>query len=249
MDLNLTGKVIVATGAASGIGRATAELLIEEGAAVIGLDQSAEGPPGCEMIQLNLGDDDACADAADRILRHHKMVNGLINCAGRNDVVGLQAGPQQFRRSVDVSLTHYYTMVHHLRSALIAGRGAIVNVASKTALTGQGGTSGYAAAKAGQLGLTREWAVELAPFGVRVNAVLPAEVMTPMYAEWLTNFEDGETMRTGIENSVPLGQRMTTPAEIASTVVFLISDRSSHTTGQWIHVDGGYIHLDRRLTQ
>ena len=140
-------------------------------------------------------------------------------------------------------------MTHLCRAALIKSRGSIVNVASKTALTGQGGTSGYVAAKAAQLGLTREWALELAPHGVRVNAVLPAEVMTPMYAEWLSNFEDGEGLRASIEGAIPLGKRMTTPVEIASTVAFLLSGRSSHTTGQWVHVDGGYIHLDRRMTQ
>ncbi|MFZ9132707.1 MAG: SDR family oxidoreductase, partial [Gemmobacter sp.] len=121
--------------------------------------------------------------------------------------------------------------------------------ASKTALTGQGGTSGYVAAKAAQLGLTREWAAELAPHGVRVNAILPAEVMTPMYADWLATLADPAGARAAIEASIPLGQRMTAAEEIAATAVFLLSPRSGHTTGQWLFVDGGYVHLDRRLTR
>src|SRR5690606_6607519 len=116
---------------------------------------------------------------------------------------------------------------------------------SKTALTGQGQTSAYVAAKAAQLGLTREWAAALAPYGVRVNAILPAEVMTPMYEAWLQSFPDPVEARARIEARIPLGQRMTSAEEIAAMAVFLISARSGHTTGQWLFVDGGYVHLDR----
>ncbi|MGA1269208.1 MAG: SDR family oxidoreductase, partial [Gemmobacter sp.] len=162
---------------------------------------------------------------------------------------GLGGGPAAFRASVLGNLGHNYTLAHLCRDALIAARGAIVNIASKTALTGQGGTSGYVAAKAAQLGLTREWAAELAPHGVRVNAILPAEVMTPMYADWLATLDDPAGARAAIEASIPLGQRMTAAEEIAATAVFLLSPRSGHTTGQWLFVDGGYVHLDRRLTR
>ena len=117
-----------------------------------------------------------------------------------------------------------------------------------TALTGQGRTSGYVAAKAGLLGLTREWAAALAPHGVRVNAVLPAEVLTPMYERWVQSQPDPASAIRRIADRVPLGRRMTTADEIADLVVFLVSDRSSHTTGQWLHPDGGYVHLDRVLT-
>ena len=137
---------------------------------------------------------------------------------------------------------------HLCRADLIAARGAILNVASKTALTGQGGTSAYVAAKAAQLGLTREWAADLAPHGVRVNAIVPAEVMTPMYERWLSTLPDPDSQRRAIEATIPLGLRMTTAAEMAATAVFLLSDKASHTTGQWLFVDGGYVHLDRRLT-
>jgi L-fucose dehydrogenase len=96
--------------------------------------------------------------------------------------------------------------------------------------------------------LTREWAVELLPYGIRVNAVIPAEVMTPLYEKWLKTFPNPDEKLKGITAKIPLGKRMTLDDEIASTVVFLLSPKSGHTTGQWLFVDGGYVHLDRAIT-
>lgn len=244
MDLGLAGKVVLVTGGASGIGAAVVAGLNAEGARPIVLDRDA-GEGG---IRLDLADDAACASAVTRVLAGHGRIDGLVNCAGTNDGVGLGAGPAAFRASLDRNLVHYYTLAHLCREALVAARGAIVNVASKTALTGQGGTSAYVAAKAAQLGLTREWAADLAPHGVRVNAVVPAEVFTPMYDRWLSTLPDPIGAREDIELQIPLGRRMTTAEEMADTVLFLLSERASHTTGQWLFVDGGYVHLDRRLT-
>src|SRR5690348_13600656 len=175
-------------------------------------------------------------------------IDALVNNAGFNDKVGLEAGsPAAFQRSVESGLMHYYSMTHYALPALKAVRGVVVNISSKTAVTGQGGTSGYIAAKAAQLGLTREWACELLPYGIRVNAVVPAEVTTPQYQDWLAKQPDPEAARKAIADKVPLERRFTTPEEIANTVVFLLSPRSSHTTGQYVFVDGGYTHLDRAL--
>jgi L-fucose dehydrogenase len=253
MDLRLQDKVVIVTGGGSGIGAAVSEVLAEEGAIPVILTRRAPdaawlaGLHRADVVLADLSDDEQCRRAVSDIRARHGRIDGLVNNAGANDSIGLEAGPQAFRDSLDRNLVHYYTLVHLLADDLRATRGAIVNVSSKTALTGQGATSAYVAAKAAQLGLTREWAAAFLPDGVRVNAVIPAEVMTPLYANWLKTFEDPEERLAVITRRIPLGQRMTTPREIADTVVFLLSPRSSHTTGQWLFPDGGYTHLDRAI--
>jgi L-fucose dehydrogenase len=257
MDLGLTGKIIIVTGGASGIGAAISEALAQEGAIPVIfarrdpdpalLDRILAASPQAGWIQVELSDDAQCRAAVEATLARWGRIDGLVNNAGANDSIGLEAGPDAFRASLERNLIHYYTLAHLTLPQLKANRGAIVNISSKTAITGQGNTSAYVAAKAAQLGLTREWAAALAADGVRVNAVIPAEVMTPLYRNWLDTFDDPESRLAQIVQHVPLGQRMTTAAEIAATVVFLLSDKSGHTTGQWVYVDGGYTHLDRAL--
>ena len=257
MDLGLTGKIIIVTGGASGIGAAISEGLAQEGAVPVIfarrtpdpalLDRVTTASPLAGWVQVELSDDAQCRAATKATLARWGRIDGLVNNAGANDSIGLDAGPDAFRASLERNLIHYYTLAHLTLPQLRANQGAIVNISSKTAITGQGNTSAYVAAKAAQLGLTREWAAALAGDGVRVNAVIPAEVMTPLYHNWLETFDDPQARLAEIVQHVPLGQRMTEPAEIAATVVFLLSDRSSHTTGQWVYVDGGYTHLDRAL--
>jgi L-fucose dehydrogenase len=257
MDLHLQDKVVIVTGGGSGIGGAISRQLAQEGAVPVIFGRSALEAdferglkalcPRFGFFQLDLVDEAACTEAVAHTAAQFGCIDALVNNAGANDSVGLDAGRAAFIRSLEANLIHCYTMAHLCVEHIKARRGAIVNISSKTALTGQGGTSGYVAAKAAQLGLTREWAASLAPFGVRVNAVLPAEVMTPLYRTWLQTRPDPEAALAGITARIPLGQRMTTDAEIADTVVFLLSDRASHTTGQWLHPDGGYVHLDRAL--
>ena len=246
MDMGLAGKVVIVTGGASGIGAAIVDALTSEGAVPVTFDINADG--GTDCLRLDLADDVACMNCVAAVRDRHGRIDALVNCAGTNDGVGLDQGPEAFRASLNRNLVHCFTLAHLCRADLIAARGAILNVASKTALTGQGGTSAYVAAKAAQLGLTREWAADLAPHGVRVNAIVPAEVMTPMYERWLSTLLDPDAQCRAIEATIPLGRRMTTAAEMAATAVFLLSDKASHTTGQWLFVDGGYVHLDRRLT-
>lgn len=253
MDLHLRDKVVIVTGGGSGIGAAVSEVLAEEGAIPVILTRRAPdaawlaGVAGADVVLADLSDDDQCRRAVAEIRARHGRIDGLVNNAGANDSVGIKAGPEAFRQSLDRNLVHYFTLVHLLADDLRATRGAIVNVASKTALTGQGGTSAYVAAKAAQLGLTREWAAEFLKDGIRVNAVIPAEVMTPLYANWLKTFDNPDQHLAAITRRIPLGHRMTIPREIADTVVFLLSSRSSHTTGQWLFPDGGYTHLDRAI--
>ena len=175
-------------------------------------------------------------------------IDGLVNNAGVNDGVGLENGSyEKFLQSLHGNLIHYYLLAHHALPYLKESKGSIVNIGSKTAETGQGGTSAYAAANGGRNALTREWAVELLKYGIRVNAVIVAECYTPMYDEWIKTLPNPEETLQKIRKKIPLGNRMTTAEEIANMVVFLLSKRSSHTTGQLVHVDGGYVHLDRAL--
>jgi L-fucose dehydrogenase len=258
MDLHLKDKVVIVTGGASGIGAAISLTLAQEGAvpvilgkspmpAEFGLQLQATGAQHL-FIQLELSDEAACGAAVAQVVRDLGRIDGLVNNAGINDSVGLEAGRDAFVGSLERNLIHYYVMAHYCVPHLRTSRGAIVNVSSKTAITGQGNTSGYCAAKGAQLSLTREWAASLLDDGVRVNAVIPAEVMTPLYARWINSFDNAPAKLDAITRKIPLGHRMTTSQEIARTCVFLLSDASSHTTGQWVFVDGGYTHLDRALS-
>lgn len=258
MNLFLQDKVIIVTGGGSGIGAAISNLLAEEGAIPViitntppeemWLAQLRQLQPKAETVIVDLCDEDNCRLAVATVQQQFGRIDGLVNNAGVNDGVGLDAGRTAFVASLEKNLIHYYQMTHFCQSALEQSQGAIVNIASKTALSGQGGTSGYCAAKGAILALTREWAVSLRVSGVRVNAVVPAEVMTPLYKRWIATFPDPEQALDNITQRIPLGQRMTTPEEIANTVVFLLSSRASHTTGEWLSVDGGYLHLDRALS-
>jgi L-fucose dehydrogenase len=254
MDLKLRDKVVVVTGGAKGIGEAIVRGSAAEGAIPVIIDRDAEaaarlqtalltGGAQSEVIVAEISPPEACAKAVNQTLGKFGRIDGV------NDKVGLEHGsPENFVVSLSRNLIHYYAFAHYALPALKKTRGSIVNISSKTAVTGQGGTSGYVGSKAAILGLTREWAAELLPYGIRVNAMVPAEVNTPLYKQWLSTFPDPEKKLAEIVSKIPLGRRMTTPEEIAAMVLFLISEQASHITAQHVFVDAGYTHLDRALT-
>jgi L-fucose dehydrogenase len=256
MDLKLKDKVVLITGGAKGIGAAIVRAAAAEGAIPVIVDRD---PDAAKQLQAELSLSDpmiaelssaeGCYSSVLKAVESFGRIDALVNNAGVNDKVGLEHGsPEQYVQSLGRNLLHYYNMAHYALPHLKKSRGCIVNISSKTALTGQGGTSGYASSKGAILALTREWAAELLDYGIRVNAIVPAEVMTPLYRQWLDTFSSPHEKLKTILAKIPLEKRMTTPDEIAAMVVFLISARAGHITGQHIFVDGGYVHLDRALT-
>ena len=260
MDLRLNDHVVLITGGGKGIGAAITRASVREGAIPVVVDKDQ---PACEKlfadlklararghyVIADLQRPDNCAKAVEETAQTFGRIDALVNNAGVNDGVGLEHGsPEKFIASLQLNLLHYYNMTHFTLPHLKRTRGSIVSISSKTAVTGQGNTSGYVASKGAILAMTREWAVELLPYGIRANAVVPAEVMTPLYQQWLSTFPDPEAKLKTIAAKIPFEKRMTTPDEIAAMVVFLISAQASHITGQHMYVDGGYVHLDRALT-
>jgi L-fucose dehydrogenase len=256
----LKNKIVIVTGGAKGIGAAIVRTCTDEGAIPVIVDRDEEAGrqlhaemqkrgARCSVITADLVGPENCGQAVTQAVREFGGIDAVVNNAGRNDKVGLESGnPVEYVESLNRNLVHYYSMVHYALPHLKRARGAIVNIGSKTAVTGQSGTSGYASSKGAVMALTREWAAELLPFGIRVNTVIPAEVMTSLYRNWLDTFPNPEEKLNVILSKIPLEKRMTTAEEIAATVIFLLSRRSGHTTGQHLFVDGGYTHLDRALT-
>ncbi|HMU46030.1 MAG TPA: SDR family oxidoreductase [Chitinophagaceae bacterium] len=256
MNLNLENKIIIVTGGAKGIGNAIVKTLAEEKAmpVIIGRNKKDNLAALSQIdnkgyqVEAELSDPAQCKKAVEEVFKELGKIDALVNNAGVNDSVNLEHGSyEKFMASLHKNLVHYYLIAHYALPELIKSKGAIVNIGSKTAETGQGGTSAYAAANGGRNALTREWAVELSKYGIRVNAVIVAESYTPLYEKWIQSLPDPEMQLKKIKERIPFEKRMTKPEEIADMVAFLLSSRSGHTTGQLIHVDGGYVHLDRAL--
>lgn len=263
MDLKLKDKVIVVTGGGKGIGSGISLQLAREGAVPVILSRSAITDSfkkameaitsRYDFIQIDLAETGKIKAVIDAVARQHGHIFGIVNNAGANDNKDLETtGWEEYEQSLHGNLTHYYAVVHAALPYLKQTKDSnILNITSKTALTGQGKTSAYASAKGAQLALTREWAAALAQYGIRSNAVVVSECFTPLYANWIKTFgteAEQKAQLAKIESKIPLYHRMTTIEEIADTAVFVLSPRSSHTTAQWVFVDGGYVHLDRALT-
>ena len=259
MDLKLQEKIILVTGGSKGIGHAISHVLAADGAipfivsrdekSILQTKEEIEKKGGkCAFAIAELTDPEQCKRAVEKAISLYGTLHGLVNNAGVNDGVGLENGnAEDFVLSLKKNVVHYFVMAQACLPYLKQNKGAIVNIGSKVSVTGQGGTSAYAAACGGRNALTREWAVELLPYAVRVNGLMVAESYTPLYEKWINTFPNPQEKLDQIETKIPLEKRMTTPEEIANTVAFLMSEKSSHTTGQLIYVDGGYVHLDRSI--
>ena len=260
MDLHLKDKVVVVTGAAGikgSIGETIVQSLANEGAIPVIVCRNDRGyvyekelkDKGIDalFIKTDLTKPEQIEAAAKMIGEKYGRIDALINNVGVNDGAGLEDSIEAFMNSLQLNLVSFFAMSKYCLPYIKKVKGNILNIGSKVALTGQGKTSGYAASKGGVLGLTREWAVDLIKESIRVNAIIIAESWTPAYDTWIKTLENGEEKLQSIVKKIPLEHRMTTPQEISDTCLFTISNRSSHTTGQFITVDGGYVHLDRSL--
>ena len=260
MDLHLKDKVVVVTGAAGikgSIGETIVQALANEGAIPVIICRNDRGfgyekelqAKGVDtlFVKTDVTKPEQIEAAVNVIAEKYGRIDALINNVGVNDGVGLDASIDDFMYSLKLNLVSFFVTTKYCLPYIKKSKGTILNIGSKVGMTGQGGTSGYAASKGGVLGLTREWAVALIKEGIRVNAIIIAESWTPAYDTWIKTLENGEEKLQGIVKKIPLENRMTTPEEIADACLFTISDRSSHTTGQFIFVDGGYVHLDRSL--
>ena len=214
MDLQLKGKVVVVTGEANDIAAAVLRACTEDGAIPILMD-SEQGSAESYKVAIN------------RVATDFGRIDALIHNAGPIAEVGLeQGGSGEYVASVHRKLVQHYSMAHFASPHLKESRGTIVNVVSRSPISGRGTSSSSASLRAGVMALTREWAAELHSFGVRVNTVLPADGMT---------------------SNTSFGRHISTPDQIAATVTFLLSPLSGHTTGQHVHVDGRCASLNLTL--
>ncbi|HEY7077305.1 MAG TPA: glucose 1-dehydrogenase [Solirubrobacteraceae bacterium] len=252
MDYGLRGKVALVTGAASGIGRATAELLAGLGARVVASDIDADGgaevvarlrADGAEarFVAADVAREGAVAAAVEEAVAAWGRIDCAANCAGVGGGHGAthEYDVETWDRIVAVNLRGTWLAMRAEIAAMLAGGagGAIVNVASTLALRGSPFASPYSASKHGVLGLTRTAAVEYAPHGIRVNAVCPGAIDTPMMDETFARFAG---FREALIGFVPMG-RMGTADEVAGAIAWLCSDAASFVTGDALTIEGGLL--------
>jgi NAD(P)-dependent dehydrogenase (short-subunit alcohol dehydrogenase family) len=245
----LTGKVAVITGGASGIGWRTAELMVDEGAHVVLGDRNEEllndrvaamGPDCCAIGIVDVTDERAVESLVASAVRRFGRVDLGVNCAGIGTLSPIQDHPADAWRTVlDVCLTGVFLSVKHQARQMLSqgGGGAIVNIASINARQAAEGMSAYCSAKAGVEMLTRVAALELGPRGIRVNAVAPGFVETPMTAAV------GPALHDRFVAQIPAG-RPGKPDDIAQAVLYLVGDQASWVNGETLVVDGGEVNRE-----
>lgn len=251
-DRSLEGRVAIVTGAAGGMGRAISAALAGEGASVVASDVSVEaGEATVEAIKADggtadfVGADVADAEAVAALVEATVAMHGRLDCAVNAAAIEFEVVPMaemstdDFDRMISVNLRSVFLcMKYEIRAMLGSGGGSIVNIASTSSFRPQVNQPAYAASKHGVLGLTRSAALDYTRRGIRVNAIAPGAIDTPM----LQNAMDRWGLeRDRVERHMSLFGRFGDPSEIARAAVWLCSDASSFTTGHALAVDGGFL--------
>ncbi len=244
----MNGKIVVVTGSASGLGATCAEVLAQRGATVICVDhRDGTPPPGGTWETLDLTDLDAIAPAVERWVALHSRIDGLVNAAG---VAGtkpfLAIEPQDFDRVFAINVRALFFVTQAVAASMVkTGGGSIVNFASTSARLGRPLASHYASSKGAVVTLTRSAALALGEHGIRVNAVAPGLIETPMLQEIRvarSELANGtvDAVQEEWERRIPLG-RVGTTGDVADVVAFLLSDEARYVTGEDVGVHGGLV--------
>ncbi len=235
------GRIAIVTGGASGIGAATVDRLTAEGATVWVLDQSV--PPGGDAdrrLPVDVGDDEAVSAATGLVLERSGRIDVLVTCAAivRSGTAFAQS-PEDWRETMRVNLDGAFNAMRAVLPSMAARRsGAVVHVASDAGLVGQRNQIAYATSKGGVEQMTRAAALDAAPFGVRVNAVCPCFVDTPLLRRWIEAQPDpDEALRRAAAEQ--LLNRIGEATEVAAAIAFLASDDAGFVTGVNLPIDGG----------
>jgi NAD(P)-dependent dehydrogenase (short-subunit alcohol dehydrogenase family) len=228
--MQLQNKVAIVTGGASGLGAAIAGRFAKEGARVVAADIAAGAP-----YPLDVTDPASCAALVKRVVQEHARVDCLVNCAGIGaDVPLLETTPELFDRIIAVNLRGTF-LIGQACARVMATGAAIVNISSVSGMRGNTGRTAYGASKGGVITMSQVWATELAPRGIRVNAIAPGPVDTPL----VEKMHDAE-IRAIYARAIPM-ERYGKPREIAGAAAFLCSDDATYITGHVLVVDGGFM--------
>jgi NAD(P)-dependent dehydrogenase (short-subunit alcohol dehydrogenase family) len=235
-------RVVVITGASRGVGAVTAERFREQGDRVVAVARSLAGRRTDELLEVaaDLADPSASREVVAAALEAFGRLDVVVNNAALDLAAPLlETRPEDAQRIFAVNALAPLWMIQAAGPALAERGGAVVNVTSRLAHIGVPEMAVYGASKGAVRALTHGAAVELAPLGIRVNAVAPGMTETPLFREWLDASSDPEGRRAEVEGRIPLG-RLATPDDVAAAIVFLASDAAAHITGVTLPVDGGY---------